>query len=144
MKRTLAILRRLFLAGSVSLLIIIFIIGSNIHDLLNLNSSNIIKISFSLYFILSPILYLVITIISIIYLRHHGQFALYWQSMLPIVNFFGLLRSDITSPFINIKNSFLAFFSKNVIGRHILIIRFFELLFLIVICIVGIKVCCNI
>ena len=99
---------------------------------------NSIQGYFSIYFLLSPLLFLIFTIISVIYIRHHGQFAAVHQSQSPVTSFFRCWGHDIVSPFKNIKDFFMALFSKTVMGKGILIGRFIELVVLVLLCIVGI------
>lgn len=140
MTRFLAIIRRFFWGGTVSLILCLALFGVNFNNMLQLAMShNSIQGYFSIYFLLSPILFLLFTIISVIYIRHHGQFAAVHQSQSPITSFFRCWGHDIVSPFKNIKGFFMALFSKNVMGKGILIGRFIELVVLVLFCIAGIS-----
>ena len=139
MTRFLAIIRRAFWGGTISLLLCVFLFDvpfSNIFMLAqNYKTESGI---FALFFLLSPILFLIFTILSSIYIRHHGQFAEIHKTQSPITTFFRCWWADIIAPFKNIGRFFMALFSKNVIGRGILIGRFIELIILVLACLVGI------
>lgn len=139
MTRFLAVTRRLFLGGTVALLLAIFLFNVGLSSLIQyaLNPDSI-KSAFSIFFLLSPILFILFTLISVTYIRKNGQFAAVHQEQAWIVTFFRCLGSDLISPFKNIGRFFMALFNRDAEGRGILIGRFFELLLLIGICAVGI------
>ncbi len=138
MTRFLAVIRRLFLAGTISLLLTIFLLGVKFSDMMSLAMAhNSAQGFFSIFFLLSPVLFLLFTIISVIYIRHHGQFAAVHQSQSPVTSFFRCLGSDLMSPFKNIGGFFGALFNKNAMGRGILIFRFVELVIIVLLCLAG-------
>lgn len=139
MTRFLAVVRRLFWAGTVSLILALTLFEIKFDNMWQLAlAHNSAKGWFSIFFLASPILFLLLTVISVIYIRHHGQFAAVHQSQSPLTSFFRCWGHDIVSPFKNIKNFFMALFSKHVMGRGILIGRFFELVVIVFLCIIGI------
>lgn len=139
MTRFLAVVRRLFWAGTVSLILALTLFGIKFETMWQLAlAHNSAKSWFCIFFLASPILFLLLTIISVIYIRHHGQFAAAHQSHSPVTSFFRCWSHDIVSPFKNIKNFFGALFNKNAIGRGILIGRFFELVVIVLLCVIGI------
>jgi hypothetical protein len=83
-------------------------------------------------------MFLIFTIISVIYIRHNGQFAAIHQQQLPVTSFFRCLGHDLVSSFKNIGGFFSALFNKNVMGRGTLIFRFFVLVVIVVLCLVGV------
>ena len=138
MTRFLAVVRRLFLAGTISLLLSLFLFGVKFSDMMAwATAHNSAQGFFSIFFLVSPILFLVLTIISVIYIRHHGQFAAFHQTQSPVTSFFRCLGHDLVSPFKNIKGFFSALFNKNAMGRGILIFRFFELVVIVLLCLAG-------
>ena len=139
MTRFLAVVRRLFLAGTISLLLTLFLFGVKFQDMLSwAMAHNNAQGYFSIFFLASPILFILFTIISVIYIRHHGQFAAVHQQQSPVTSFFRCLGHDLVSPFKNIGGFFGALFNKNAMGRGILIFRFFELVVIVIICLVGV------
>lgn len=139
MTRFLAVVRRLFWAGTISLILALTLFGIKFEDMWQFAlAHNTAKGWFSIFFLLSPVLFLVFTIVSVIYIRHHGQFAAVHQSQSPITSFFRCWGHDIVSPFKNIGHFFKAIFSKNVMGRGIFVGRFIELIIIVLICMAGV------
>ncbi len=139
MKRFLAIIRRIFLGGVVSLLCCIFLLGIERNSLVGkaMSPNNFAGV-FSLFFVLSPLLYLLFVIISVAYIRKYGQFAVSHQAQSPIVSFFRCIGHDLVSPFVNLKNFFYALFKKNeVIGCGVIIRRFIGMVVLALLFIAG-------
>ena len=134
MTRFLAIIRRIFGWGTVFLFLGIFIFGMNIA------SKGSLQGFFAAFFALSPILYFIFTIISVAYIRKHGQFAGIHQEQSPITSFFRCLGHDLAAPFKNIGGFFSALFNKNAVGRKTLIGRFIEMVVMIVICAFGVLI----
>lgn len=138
MTRFLAVARRLFLGGIVSLLLSIFVLGISGKNLLNsAMAHNSVAGFFSIFFLVSPIVYLIMVLISVAYIRKHGQFAEVHQQQSPVTSFFRCLGSDLASPFKCIGNFFAALFNKNALGREIMIRRFIGMVVLILVCLVG-------
>lgn len=139
MTRFLAIVRRIFWGGTISLILLVFLFGVGVPDMFQkaMNPSNVQGI-FCIFFLVAPILFLLFTFISVAYIRKHGQFAAVHQEQSPVTSFFRCWGHDIIAPFKNIGNFFGALFNKNAMGRGILIGRFIEMLFLIAVCAVGI------
>ena len=138
MTRMLAVLRRTFLGGAVSLLIC-YLKGYNLSNLMNLaQTHNSLNGYLSLYFLVSPVIYAILALISILYIRARGQFWAYHQTQSFLVTALRCTFHDITSPFRNIMNLMGAIFSQNVVGRGIIVFRFIELVILGIICLGGI------
>jgi hypothetical protein len=99
MLKILATLRRLFLAGTISLIIIFVLFVKEYSFELKFPYSDIFA-AFYLYFALfSPILAILFWLISSIYIRKKGQSAAY-QSQRKFIGTMGtVFISDITSPF---------------------------------------------
>lgn len=141
MTRFLAIVRRILWGGTISLLLCIFLFDVSFSSIMgvahNYTSANGV---FAIFFIASPIMYLIFTLISVVCIRRNGQFAAFHQTQSPVTTFFRCWGSDIAAPFKNIGKFFMALFSKNVIGRGILIGRFIEMIILILVCLAGIDI----
>ena len=139
MKRFLAIVRRIFWGGTVSLLLCLFLCRVSFVSMIKMALSHgDIRWIFSVFFTLSPVLFLSFTIISTAYIRHYGQFAAIHREQSPIVSFFRCWWHDLISPFKNVGNFVKALFNKGVIGREIIIVRFIELVILIAVCVTGV------
>lgn len=138
MTRFLAIIRRIFWGGTISL-ILCALLEIDFSKMLTIAlKHNTVQGYISMYFLLSPVLFLLFTIFSVIYIRQHGQLAAVHQSQSPITSFFRCFGHDLAAPFKNIGYFFMALFSKNVIGRGILILRFIEMVVLTLLCLAGI------
>ncbi len=140
MKRFLTIIRRIFLGAIVSLLLCLFLleIGGNRMIDLAMPPKSFIGV-FCLLLIISPIAYILLTIISAAYIRKHGQFAEFHQTQSPVTSFFRCIGHDLASPFVNIKNMFFAIFKKDeTFGRGVIIRRFIGMLVLILFFLAGI------
>jgi len=133
MKRVLAIVRRFFGWGSISFLIFFFFMELKEKPVIG-----IIQSLYYLYFVLSPILYLLFAIISVIYFRKSGQFAPVFQEHSPVANFFKCLSTDLIAPFKNIGGFIGALINKESMGRGLLIARFIEMIIVIFFCGIGI------
>ncbi len=133
MTRFLAIIRRIFGWGTVFLIIGISALN------MSLSFSSGLQLFFSLFFALSPILFFVFTLISVAYIRKNGQFAEFHQEQSSGTSFFRCLGHDLLAPFKNIGGLFIGIFNKNAMGRGILIGRFFEMLLIQIICLVGVS-----
>ena len=149
MKRLLAVIRRVLMAGTVSLIIGIFIAEKNPNTILQIvltrDSYSVLNI-FCIYLVVAPILYVVFNIISCAYIRHNGQFAEVHKSEPFIVNVFRAIWSDLTSPLRNIDSFLTALTNrypeaipKKMIrkSRFISIIRFIGLVILFLFCLTG-------
>lgn len=139
MTRVLAVIRRLFLGGTISLLLSLFLFGISWKTMYELAiSHNSFAGYFSIFFIVAPVVYLIFVLISVAYIRKHGQFAAVHQSQSKATSFFRCIGSDLASPFKNIKNFVVSLFSKEVTGKSVIIGRFFEMVLLILACMAGI------
>ena len=139
MTRFLAVVRRLFLAITISLILSLVLFKVKFSDMLSWAiAHDTVRGFISILFLISPILFLILSIVSVIYIRHHGQFASVHQTKSPVTSFFRCLGHDLVSPFKNIKDFFVALFNKNAMGRSIFILRFIELVVIILLCIAGI------
>ncbi len=137
MTQFLAVIRRFFLGGMVSLIVCFFVadLRSMIGFAINPNS---IQSIFSIFFLTSPILFVLSTIISAAYIRKYGQFALAHQEKPFISTVFLCVGHDIVFPFKNTIGFFGAIFNKNALGRKKLIARFVGTVLLIISCVVGV------
>lgn len=139
MTRFLAIIRRIFLGGTISFIICLVLLKVRFNNMLKLAlTHNNLSGYFSIFFLMSPIMFFIFTVISSSYVRHHGQFAAFHQTQSPVTSFFRCCWHDVISPFKNISNFFKALFYKNVVGRGIFICRFIEMVLLVFICLIGI------
>lgn len=134
MTRFLAIIRRIFGWGTIFLILGFLIFG------IKLSFASSAQTFFTLFFVLSPILFIVFTIISVAYVRKYGQFAASHQDQAPATSFFRCLGHDLWAPFKNIGGLFAGIFNKNAQGRGLLILRFFEMLVIQLICLFGVSV----
>lgn len=130
MKRFLTVIRRIALAGVVSL-ILLCIAGTTIIDLFNKHSIA------AIFFLVSPLAYLIFVLVSVAYVRKYGQFAETHREHSPVHTVFRCIGSDIASPFKCIGGFFGALFNKNAIGRGVLILRFIGMVVIIFACLVG-------
>lgn len=135
MKRFLAIVRRIFGWGTVFLFLGLFLFNISLSS-----KQGSLQAFYSGFFVLSPILYFILTIITVAYVRKFGQFADSHREHSPVVNFFQCLGHDLAAPFKNIGGLFGALFNKNAMGRGILIARFFEMVAIILFCGFGILI----
>ncbi len=116
----------------------LFLLGVGFQKMLDLAlAHNTVQGNFSIFFLLSSVLFLVFTLISVAYIRKHDQFAAVHQEQSPVTSFLRCWGHDIIAPFKNIGNFFGALFHKDAMGRGILIGRFIEMLILIAVCVVG-------
>lgn len=98
MLKFLSTCRRIFLAGTISLILIIVLSSLKIAVPV-LNVPAVFGTYYTYFALISPILGLIFWLISTIYIRKNGQSAAY-QSQLPFVStMIQMLKSDITSPF---------------------------------------------
>ncbi|XCB29622.1 hypothetical protein RQN30_10615 [Arcanobacterium hippocoleae] len=89
MTRVLSVLRRFFLGGFVSLLLSLFLFGIGGKTMLDLAMAhNSMAGIFSIFFLVSPILYLILVLISVAHIRKNGQFAAVHQAQSPVTSFF--------------------------------------------------------
>lgn len=132
--------RRLFLAGFISLIIIIAL-GENFA------AGNSIQTFYYFYFGLSPIIYLVLTLLSALLIRHFGQFAAVHKQHNYFHTFFRAIGSDLVSPFKNLKGFITALVGKypevmpdDMIkkSKGVSIRRFIWTIFVLALCAVGI------
>lgn len=138
MTRFLAVARRVFLGGLISLLFSLIVLGVKVESMINwVMTHNSMAGFFSVFFLLSPIAYLILVLISVAYVRKHGQFASVHQKQSPIRSFFRCLGSDLASPFKCISNFFAALFNRNALGRGVMIRRFIGMVVLILVCLAG-------
>lgn len=138
MTRILAVLRRLFLGGVVSL-VICYLKGYNLSNMIvSAQNHNTFEGYFSLYFLMSPFIFAILTLISIFYIRARGQFSFYHQEQSFLVTSLRCIFHDFTSPFRNIMNLIGAIFNHNALGRGIIVFRFIEMVILVIACFGGI------
>lgn len=138
MTRFLTIIRRIFWAGTISLILILTLLDVNLNQIIAFAiEHNNIQDYFSIFFLMSPLLFVLFTVISSAYIRRNGQLAAFHQTQSPVTTFFRCWGHDIIAPFKNIGNFFRALFGKNIIGRGVLIFRFIGMIILIFVCLVG-------
>ena len=140
MLRFLAITRRFFLGGIISLIVSLFLGVDILEVLLNFIPINNFVSLFKVYLIFSPVLYILFVLISVVYIRHFGQFYEIHREKTYFQNIAQCFGSDLCSPFKNIFGFFGALFNKNAMGKGILIFRFIELLLLITFCVIGVLI----
>lgn len=105
MKKFLSVFRRIFLAGTVSLVLILVFFYLHINMPV-LNVPAIFGTYYTYFAMVSPVLGIVFWLISTIYIRKKGQSAAY-QQQLPFGSTMAqMLKSDITSPFRLIAEQF--------------------------------------
>ena len=143
----LAQIRRTFLAGCVSLAIAVFLgISPSVFVNNAVEGEGFLRY-FSAYIMLSPILFVLSSLISTIYIRHHGQFAEVHKQKPFIASFLQSIGHDLVSPFKNLGGLFTALFRKfpDVIPddmkgamKRKAIFRFFFMVIVILICLAGV------
>jgi hypothetical protein len=138
--RILAVIRRIFLAGIVSLIVSIFIIGRDIESVIQTALAlNSIQSFFCLFFSASLVLYFLFVVFSVIFIRHHGQFAVAHKEQAWFVSFFRCIGSDLVSPFKNIGHFFTTRGNRtDVDSKNIFTRRFVFMLVLLLIFVIGI------
>jgi len=100
MTRFLAGVRRLFLSGIVSLLIALIGMRISFPDLMQLAKvPQSIEGIFSLFLVLSPVLYILFMLISSIYFRHFGQSAEVHKQKVFLYSILAAVGSDLLFPF---------------------------------------------
>lgn len=105
MLRFWAVLRRAMLIGVISLAVSVFAMHVNLMDIVGVAwPISSMYSAILLFFLISPVLYLVFLIISTFLIRRFGQFASTHREKPYIVTLIICLWSDITSPFRAIIN----------------------------------------
>jgi len=135
MTRFLDIIRRIFGWGSISYIIVIFcnFLGSK-------SEISDFQAFYLIYFMLSPIFYLLFAVISVAYFRKHGEYEDIFQEHNPFTNFFMCLGMDITAPLNNIIFFFIVLIKKNAEEKNKRIRYFIEMMVLILFCGIGLLV----
>lgn len=132
MTRFLDVNRRIFGWGSVFLFLLMFI---------NIKPSDsgivVIKAFYLLYYLISPILYLLFAIISVAYFRKHGEYEYTFSEHSPFTNFFMCLGMDLATPFKNIGGFIIALIDKSAEERDKRIDRFIEMVLFLLLCGIG-------
>ena len=138
MTRALAIIRRVLLACTITLLVCVCLckVSFSLMYRTAVAHDNVTGV-FCIIFLLSPILYVISTLASVIYIRAEGQFSEVHQEQPFLFTVIRCFVHDLISPFKNILNFISALFNKEAIGREVLIIRFFELVAIVIFCIIG-------
>lgn len=98
MLKFLSTIRRILLAGTISL-ILIFVLSLLNVSVPTLNAPVIFSTVYTSFALISPILGLIFWFVSTIYIRKYGQSAAYQQTLPFISTMLKMLVSDITSPF---------------------------------------------
>ena len=137
MTRFLDVNRRIFGWGIVFLVLLLY---------LNIERSDldsglvVIQAFYLLYFLISPILYLLYAIISVAYFRKHGEYEYTFRDHSPFVNFFMCLGMDLATPFKNIGGFIIALIDKTTEERNKRIHRFVEMMLFLLFCGIGLLV----
>ncbi len=107
MKRFLTVTRRVFLGGTLSLIVIfiLYAIGNNGWQF---NYSDTVGRLYLAFAVVSPILGVVFWLISSAYIRKRGQAADYQQTLKFSTTMFKMLKSDLSSPFRLIAAQFVS------------------------------------
>ena len=105
MLKFLSVTRRILLAGVVSLIILVLLYAFG-YEGLHFSYSERIGSIYLCFALASPILGLLMWIISAIYIRKRGQSAAYQSTLKFGTTMIQMLGSDITSPFRLIKEQF--------------------------------------
>ncbi len=100
----------------------------------------VIQAFYLLYFLISPILYLLYAIISVAYFRKHGDYEYTFQEHSPFTNFFMCLGMDLAAPFKNIGGFIIALIDKTAEERNKRIHRFVEMMLFLLFCGIGLLV----
>lgn len=100
----------------------------------------VIKAFYLLYFLISPILYLLFAIISVAYFRKHGEYEYTFSEHSPFINFFMCLGIDLAAPFKNIGGFIIALIDKTAEERDKRIDRFIEMVLFLLLCGIGLLV----
>lgn len=109
----LAQIRRFFLAGIIALSVVVLWVGKSLGSIIDIGLAfNGIESYFYALVVLSPIAFLLFTIISVVYIRNKGQFAAVHKSQSPFVSFFRCLGHDLISPFKNVAQFFAVIFKR--------------------------------
>ena len=107
MIRFLALIRRIFIGGIVSLLIALLAMKIGILELAQAAKNPAgLKGAFSLFFLISPVCYLIMNLISSIIIRNHVKFAAVHQQKIFMYTVLLALGSDLVFPFKNIAGLF--------------------------------------
>lgn len=135
MTRFLDINRRIFGWGTISFFIVIYsnLLGSK-------SEISGIQAFFLIYYLFSPIFYLLFAVISVAYFRKHGEYEDIFQEHNPFTNFFMCLGMDIVAPLNNIIFFFIVLFKKNAEDKNKRIRRFVEMMVLLLFCGIGLLV----
>lgn len=140
MVRFLTILRRIFLAGTVSLIICIFFLQFKLFNNISLLSSNngaeITKGIICIVFLLSPFLYGLFMFFTVLNNNRKNVYSV--DTSTTIINVFKCFLRDITSPFFTTKTFVISLFSKQTKTHGLIVIRFIEMIILIAICVFGV------
>ena len=100
----------------------------------------IIRGFYCLYFLLSPILYILFAIISVAYFRKHGEYEYTFSEHSPFINFIMCLGMDLAAPFKNIGGFIIALIDKTDEERDKRIHRFIEMMLFLLLCGIGLLV----
>jgi len=98
MKKFLALSRRLFLMGTISLVIIVILVCLKYKGLV-FKGSEMIGSYYALFAIASPVIWLLLWIVSAAYIRKFGQSAAYQQTIKFSKTLGIIIKDDITAPF---------------------------------------------
>ena len=140
MTRIFAVSRRIFLAGLASLIVLLFIANRDMNELIQAAKElTSLRNGFSLYFVVSPIVYLIMVIVSVIYIRKNGQFAAFQQTQAWITSFIRCIGSDLLSPF-KLQVNFLTTRGKKTASgsKSVFTRRFLLSWVLILLCAIGV------
>ena len=137
MNKVLGVLRGLFLAGTASLAVcLLHPRGGGVKLFVLAVMHRLYSGVFSLFFLVSPILYIILVLISVAYKRKNGQPDAADQTQSVFADIIRCMKSDLISPFKCIRDLGDAF-DENVSERSIQIRRFIGLVLLIFFCSIG-------
>lgn len=148
--RIFAVSRRAMLIGVISLLVSIFAMHVEFADIISVAwPVNGLYSAILLFFLVSPLLYILLLVCSTAYIRKHGQSAAYQREKLFIVSCISCMISDITSPFRAVKNFLMTMFGKAPDNypdaywrgsKRIYTFRLIEMLLFIALCFFGVQI----
>lgn len=153
MKRALAVLRRLFGGGTITFILALLVSGKSFGDLISLATefNGFISV-FSIFLLLSPVLYIIFLFISAAYIRKNGYTADCEKARPLIATVFTVLKSDLSSPF----RCVWSFLKEGLFGkypdiypedlkkkaRRTVILRFLWMIFVILFLLYGLGTLC--
>ncbi|MBR3164931.1 MAG: hypothetical protein IKF16_01995 [Lachnospiraceae bacterium] len=143
MLRFLEIIRRIFIGGIVSLLIVLIGLGTGVPELvLAAKNPAVLKGAFSLFFLISPACYFILLLISCVIIRQHVKYAAVHQQKIFMYTVLLVLGGDLAFPFKNIAGLFQGNKDRSseearAKGKRRAVIRTVEMVILAGVCVFG-------